>query len=230
MNHRHSTAKAGGCSATAILRWLGAVVGRSLDYPRVFHLQQRLFAREYRGLKTTFGTWLVGRRSVLDIGCGTGACAASLFSFDRVSYVGVEVRRKYVEYARRRYPGGEFLCADASCTQFPGQPFDAVLMFSILHHLSDADSARLVEAVSGVLAPDGVVLSAEPLFPEPQRYRGTARLRAVVSLALLKMDRGNYIRDRCGYLRLWDGFRPVRDCTFRSSLHDFCGLVLKAAQ
>jgi SAM-dependent methyltransferase len=166
---------------------------------------------------------------VLDIGCGTGACAAALLSFDRVAYVGIDVERSYIDYARRRHAQGEFLCADATREQFSGRLFDVVLMFSILHHLSDDESARLVESIPRVLAPDGVVLSAEPLFPERQRYRGAARMGALLSEALLNMDRGEHIRDQPGYWRLWEGFHRRADYTFWHSPHNFCGLVLTAS-
>lgn len=211
------------------LRQVGRLAGRCLDNPRLFDLQQRLSAGTYHGPKNAFTGWLAGRRSVLDIGCGTGALAASLFSFDAVAYTGVEIDRRYVEYARRRYPRAQFMCVDATRLELPTSSlFDAVLVFSILHHLTDAEAERMVRHISGVLAPGGVVLAAEPLFPILDQYRGAAWFRALASSALLKADRGDYIRDRESYLDLWRGFRVAEERHFRISCHDFCGFALTA--
>jgi len=214
-------------STRGILGWIGDTVARWLESPRIFDVQQRLAVRQNAGLKRAFASSVAGRRSALDIGCGTAACAASLLSFDEVAYVGIDQDSNYLHYARQRHPNAEFIRADASAVALQGRAFDVVLLFSILHHLSDGEAERVVATVRQVLAPDGVVLSAEPLFPAVRTYRGLACIRAVVSYGLLKMDRGRYIRDRHGYLRLWNGFKVVETHAFRSSVHDFVGFVLQ---
>lgn len=213
--------------SAGVLRWFGHAAGRCLESPRLFELQQELARRQNQGLKRTFAPALRGRRSALDIGCGTAACAASLLSFDQVAYVGIDLEAKYLDYARRRHPNAEFIHAAASELALGGRSFDVVMLFSILHHLSDAEIERLMVTVRAVLAPGGVVLSAEPLFPALVNIRGRAWLRARVSHALLTMDRGRYIRDRLGYLRLWSGFTVTETHAFRSSVHDFVGFVLQ---
>lgn len=212
---------------TLALRRVGSVAARLLDHPRLFDVQQRLFAREYRGLSAVFGGRLRGRHSVLDIGCGTGACAANLLSFATVSYCGVDMAPGYIDYASRRYPDAKFVCADAGRIDLSGQTFDAVLMFSILHHLDDSDARRLVLNVTRTLSPTSMVLAAEPLFPDPRHHSGVKRIRALISLALLRMDRGEHIRDQKGYRELWEGLVRTEEFTFKSGLHEFYGLVLR---
>lgn len=214
----------------SVLTRVGSTVAEVLERPWVFDLQQRCCSSDYQGLKETFRPWLSGRRSVLDVGCGTGACAAALVSFEDVEYLGVDLRPQYIAYARQRYGQERFLCVDVGREPLPTQAFDAVLMFSILHHLSDEECRRLIGRLGALLGPGGVILSAEPLIPDPREYRGAAKMRALASRALLRMDRGEYIRDRQGYLELWERFERAGDYAFRNSLHDFCGFVLKGKE
>ena len=67
-------------------------------------------------------------RSILDVGCGVGELLG--FLQDKgvaAEYTGVDILEKMVEEARRRHPGGRFLCADIFESPCPlEQTYDVV--------------------------------------------------------------------------------------------------------
>ena len=129
---------------------------------------------------------------VLDIGCGPGYL---LNYMPRVDYFGFDIEPRYIAYAKAHFSGrGQFFCeqfGEVHATKF--QPFDAILLFGILHHLDDAVADDLLGALAKCLAPTGRVVTLDPCFV-PSQGR-TSRLIA-------RWDRGRYVRDREGYRRL----------------------------
>jgi SAM-dependent methyltransferase len=129
---------------------------------------------------------------VLDIGCGPGYI---LNYMPRVAYIGFDTEPRYIEYARRQYSDrGRFFCehfARAHLTQFA--PFDAVMLFGILHHLDDVVAGNLFSVLADGLAPNGRIVTLDPCFTA-----GQSRMSRWVAQA----DRGGFVRDELGYRRL----------------------------
>ena len=104
---------------------------------------------------------------VLDIGCGPGYI---LDYMPRVEYVGFDTEPRYIEYARARYSDrGRFFCehfTQAHVTEFP--PFDAIMLFGIVHHLEDAVAAELLGLLAQCLAVDGRIVTVDPCFTPNQ--------------------------------------------------------------
>jgi SAM-dependent methyltransferase len=95
---------------------------------------------------------------VLEIGAGPGAATEALH--DRVAHLTcVEIDAEMAaQLSRRVAPHGvTVLCQDATATRFPDTSFDAVLSFSMLHHLPSAGlQDRLFSEVFRLLRPGGV--------------------------------------------------------------------------
>lgn len=134
---------------------------------------------------------------VLDVGCGPGTNA---HHFAGTDYTGIDINDRYVDYARRRH-GGTFLSADATEFAVPAdERFDFVLVNSFLHHIPDLDVERLLEQLSGVLAPGGHVHVLELELPA----------RPSLARLLARMDRGAYARPLPRWLELLSrSFEPV---------------------
>ena len=80
---------------------------------------------------------------VLDIGCGAGHLLAAL---KPSAGVGIDLSPRAVETARRAHPGPSlrFIEGDGTDPQTladAGGPFDVVMMFNVLTHLSDVQQA-----------------------------------------------------------------------------------------
>lgn len=93
-------------------------------------------------------------RSVLDLGCGTGALAARLARGTAVT--GVDPAAAMLEIARARTPGAEWIEADARAVRL-GRRFKLVVMLGHAFQtmLSDDDQQALLATVAAHLAPAG---------------------------------------------------------------------------
>jgi len=131
--------------------------------------------------------------TVVDVGCGPA------YYFDRLpqplNYFGFDTAPRYIDWARKRWGDkatfhlGTFDAEQAA--QLP--PVDAVLLLGILHHLSDQESARLLDLSAQVLAPDGRVVAVDTCV-EPTQGR--------VSRWFSENDRGKYVRQPDGFAAL----------------------------
>jgi SAM-dependent methyltransferase len=121
---------------------------------------------------------------VLDVGCGPA------YYFDRlpeVEYVGFDTSQVYIDHARKHYGDrGDFRCEILTKEHLAelGQ-FDSVLLFGLLHHLSDEQCATLLDLAARSLAPGGRVVSCDPVLHEGQNR---------VSRWMSENDRGEYVR------------------------------------
>jgi SAM-dependent methyltransferase len=90
----------------------------------------------------------------LDLGCNEGFfCAFASFA-GAARVVGLDASADYIERARRRMPGLEFL--HQSWDTLPDGPFDVVLLASALHYARD--QAALIDSVMKVLSPTGTLV------------------------------------------------------------------------
>jgi SAM-dependent methyltransferase len=146
---------------------------------------------------------------ILDLGCGVGA--GIRFLPKEISYVGIDVSARYIEMARAKY--GErriFICADASSIdpQSLGS-FDRAFSFGVLHHLSDALAARVVDLVRRVVRPGGMFVTIDPCYVSGQ---------SAIAKFLIDNDRGEYVRDQAGFERLVSGVGKVQSRIFHDLL------------
>lgn len=139
-------------------------------------------------------------RRVLDVGCGPGT--NSLF-FEDHDYLGVDINPDYIEQAKGRF-GDRFKVADV-CTWEPateGQ-FDFVLLNSLLHHIDDVHTDRILGHLSNQLTPGGHIHVLDLVLPN---QRSIAR-----TLAL--SDRGDHPRPL-------DQWKPIFEKHFETVLFE----------
>jgi SAM-dependent methyltransferase len=129
---------------------------------------------------------------VLDIGCGPGYVLGFM---PLVDYVGFDIEPSYIAYAKQHYSHrGRFFCEHFSQAHVAGfAPFDAVMLFGIIHHLDDAFAENLLGLLAQCLAPNGRIVTLDPCF-----MPGQSRFSRWVAQA----DRGEFVRDQGGYRRL----------------------------
>jgi SAM-dependent methyltransferase len=129
---------------------------------------------------------------VLDVGCGPGYI---LNYMPRVDFVGFDTEASYIEYAKRRYRDrGRFFCeqfSQAHVAKF--EPFNAIMLFGIIHHLDDVAVESLLGLLSKCLAPKGRVVTLDPCFV-PRQSRS--------SRFVAEADRGRFVREEGAYRTL----------------------------
>ena len=154
--------------------WFFDLLRRIIDGGQVANL--RLFMARIR------------HESVLDIGCGIG-------SFCRMTdrkYLGVDIEKKYVEYARKRYAssGKQFMAADAFSLDSNIGKFDVVSFINMIHHLSDDEVKKLFNSLKAVKPAHYFVVDV-----------ALEKRHLVLDLAR-RLDRGRYYRTRNAQIAL----------------------------
>jgi SAM-dependent methyltransferase len=110
----------------------------------------------------SFASRFASGSRVLDLGCGCGQGSRLLLDRGAAEVVGVDLDRRVVRYASRRFaaPGLEFRVADAESLPADLGRFDLVVSSNVFEHLSDPEAA-LGEVVS-VLGGSGAFILAVP--------------------------------------------------------------------
>jgi SAM-dependent methyltransferase len=160
-----------------------------LSYPLAYRTLERTISR--KKLKPLFEYNDVRRfKKVLDVGCGTGACAEH---FGGPDYVGIDINPRYIAYARRTFQG-TFEVADATrYAPASGVRFDSILSTSFLHHIDDQGVTRIMKHMSGLLEPDGRIHVLDLILPD----------RHTIAWYLAKADRGRYPRSLGAWEKLF---------------------------
>jgi SAM-dependent methyltransferase len=139
------------------------------EYERMFRLEDsywwfvgrhRLVEALMRARYGAPGSPAASSRTILDIGCGTGAMSARLKQWGRV--VSADFSPLALQFSRRR--GLTTLVgADAMQLPFAAAKFDALVTMDVLEHLPD-DQKALCEFYR-VLKPGGRVFATVPAYP-----------------------------------------------------------------
>jgi trans-aconitate methyltransferase len=113
---------------------------------------------------------LAGRRTIVDMGCGTGRHTAFLAEAG-FSVVGVDVSRDMLEVARARAPEVQFELGDVFSWR-PPSPVDGVLCRGVFNDITHAeDRQRGIESLFAMLRPGGLlVLSVREIEKTRARY------------------------------------------------------------
>lgn len=197
-----------------LLSWL---VERVSDHPVLFIFCRSLLENDFKAIRAVIRRDLrlgQGLRS-LDLGCGPGAFA-NLFAGD--DYVGADLNRRYVEYARKTHKG-TFVVGDARKLELPEQRFDQVLIFGLLHHLPDADVRAVLAEARRVLVPGGRILAIEDI-------PAVSKLNLIGHL-IHNVENGEHIRPPDEYRRLYqEAARIEKEEVLRSGICDYYAAVL----
>jgi len=145
---------------------------------------------------------------ILDIGCGP---ASVLEVLPVVDYCGFDLNPEYIDFARKKYGRrGDFRVESVSlalCELY--RDFDLVLATGVLHHLDDREAEILFQLAHSSLKPGARLVTLDGCYTSNQSY---------VARFLLRNDRGKFVRDEAGYLRLARSVFPEAKATLRTDL------------
>lgn len=168
---------------------------RVFDNPLIFNLKSPFDGRE-KNLKL-FRSYLKVKKNekVLDIACGTG-------NFSKVTdgnYVGIDLNKKFVDYANSHYGSSnkKFIVMDAKHIHFKNKSFDKALFVSLLHHVSDEESEKMLSEACRVTKKRLLMIDLAPSD------------RKVIKF-LYNMDRGANIRPIDDQVKLISRYFKIR--------------------
>ena len=134
---------------------------------------------------------------VVDLGCGTGQISLPLAARG-CEVLAVDISPDMIAHLRsqveRRSPGQlDCLALPIEKLTLPPGSVDLVVSSYALHHLRDADKARLIASISGWLRPGGQLVIADMMFGRGRSARDRAIIRSKVA-ALAKKGPGGFWR------------------------------------
>ena len=179
------------------------LLSRLLSLPDMYRVfQESLGFANSR--KLAFENWLpiVGHSRIFDIGCGPGNILPYLP--ENAEYVGFDTSASYIARARRLYSNrGLFVEGgfdERSVVDF--HDADIVMLNGVLHHMDDDVAIACLLASYAALKPGGRLFTLDGCYTESQGY---------VARMLLKLDRGDFVRDREGYEKLLESAFSQRE-------------------
>jgi 2-polyprenyl-3-methyl-5-hydroxy-6-metoxy-1,4-benzoquinol methylase len=139
---------------------------------------------------------VLGRRSVLDIGCGIGVLRRHLAPLGYTDYVGVDLSQTAIEQARREAPASARFEVAAAEEYQPGRHFDVIVFNEMLYYLNEPE--MLLKRCADFLEKDGVFIIS--LFDTGQSWR--TWWRCADRLTVLDEVRVRRARDRTWRIRM----------------------------
>ena len=119
------------------------MIKKILNIPAIYHLSQKIFlADNFR--KKILKKLITNKDSViLDIGCGPGNMINYL-SYSK--YYGFDTDPNYIDYAKNKYPNCNFFCEKFTNSSLKKiTKVDIVILFGMLHHISDKEILKLID-------------------------------------------------------------------------------------
>jgi len=102
---------------------------------------------------------VLGRRSVLDAGCGTGRVAIEL-AHRGMEVVGIDADAAMLATARRRAPELDWRLADLTTADLSAESFDVVLLAgNVMIFLAPGTEAAVVANLASALRPGGLLVA-----------------------------------------------------------------------
>jgi cyclopropane fatty-acyl-phospholipid synthase-like methyltransferase len=165
-----------------------------LSFPAGYQLFQRMVGAE-SARKTYLAEYVkpAPGDKILDIGCGP---ADILNYLPAVNYTGLDISPEYIISAEKSFGAkGRFCCGDVGQATVEGEQgtFDLVMSIGVIHHLDDAQAAKLFDLARRALCPTGRLITYDGCYV-PQQSQ--------VARWMLAKDRGKFVRTHEEYLRL----------------------------
>ena len=129
--------------------------------------------------------------SVLDVGCGP---AEILELLQDVNYIGLDHNPNYIATATKKYGAkGTFICAGVDqLNDFGLKTFDRIIILGVMHHLDDAQLAKLMMSLKDRLNQGGTLITFDVAYEDKQN---------LIAKLLAKNDRGRFVRTKEQYLK-----------------------------
>ncbi len=144
---------------------------------------------------------------MLDVGCGIGDFTSALPS-EISYYLGVDLNKKYISYSKKKYKSKkiEFIMQDVTEMKFyEDRKFDAVILISMLHHLSDVELEKMLPVIKEITKKVVIIVD---LIPSPPN---------LLQKLVVKLDQGKYMRNEKDKIKLLEKYFSIINTEIISS-------------
>ena len=117
---------------------------------RYEHLHRYSFAQQF-----------VGKKDVLELGCGEGYGTYSL-SKSANSIIGIDIDEETIHHAQKKYINDNLEFQIGSVTELPefNKKFDVIICFEVIEHIEE--HTELLKSIKNLLNPSGILLISTP--------------------------------------------------------------------
>lgn len=106
--------------------------------------------------KIIFNKYLKKENMILDIGCGAGRVAISLYNEGYKNIIGIDIEKEFIDYAKKIVKEISFYCEDITKTSFNDNEFDsAIFSFNGLMTMDKQDQEKALKEISRIVKPQG---------------------------------------------------------------------------
>lgn len=123
-----------------------------------------------------------GKRSVLDLCCGTGLLAGKAH-VSGLDVTGLDISPAMLAVARSMYPNIPFIECDATQTPLDEGPFDAITISFVLHEKPWETAQAILREALRLTRPDGLIVVADYRRPIHRRSFTQWGIRCVERMA-----------------------------------------------
>lgn len=155
-------------------------------------------------------------KRTLDVGCGTGEHS---ILFNPKQYYGIDISKKYINSAKKKFKGN-FFVMNAQHLKFPDKSFDSILIFGVIHHLSDKVCDNMLKEVKRVSKNKAKILVIEDI-PTKSKFN-------IIGRVMQYFDSGSKIRKTRSYRKILSKhFQIKKEFEIISGVADYCVFILE---
>jgi len=150
---------------------------------------------------------------ILDFGCGTGIIS----EFFGNNYIGIDIDKTRINYARKVYPNKKFLLVTDENLPFNDNHFDVILFNDCLHHISDYKINKIFPELHRILNKNGKIIIREP-----------KKDTNIFTYFLTEIcENGNYVRTVKEYKNLFKSFDFIYEESFNEIVREYYVLIVQ---
>lgn len=175
-----------------------------LSIPQVYTFWQKKIMGDYKLREIYCNTYIKANAGdrILDIGCGP----ANMVSFlpENIDYIGFDESEAYIRNAKKKFPqkNYSFFQERVNFAKDFNEKFDIIMANAILHHINDEEAENLISFASRNLKNGGKLVTHDGCFTQNQ---------SKIKRWLLKNDRGQFVRTKEEYFRLFaNHFKEIK--------------------
>ncbi len=120
---------------------------------------------------------------VLDMGCGPAVSVRRILNtkiVNAIKYIGVDVSRELLKFAKKNIPSGRFIHADMATVMLPTKSADIILSLGALHHT--INKTKTLNHWYRILKHGGYIFLREPIYEYLKQGTGESPIEEGIKL------------------------------------------------